>query len=223
MDGKELLKHLMREAGENPNSIANKLKKRSLQSQIQRFIDGATKEPRVSTLQPVADFFQIPVQALFVEEIAHEIAFDRDFLTEHEKAFDTQEQQAMLAPLKAYMVKRDWDATDLARALNKSVNYCQQLLGGNLRLSHDLIEQYMVELSPTAKSPTAVYTVNQLKVGNGLADLIVQLGIELEKIDVRARKPVSEAIKEVLASPEQAKYYASMVNSILSTKQTNAA
>lgn len=70
MSGKKLLVELMRLAKENPNSIANKLDKRTLQSQLQRFLDGYTKEPKRSTLLPVAEHYGISVEAFFDEELA---------------------------------------------------------------------------------------------------------------------------------------------------------
>lgn len=63
----------MRLAKENPNSIANKLEKRTLQSQLQRFLDGYTKEPKRSTLLPVAEHYGISVEAFFNEELAERL------------------------------------------------------------------------------------------------------------------------------------------------------
>lgn len=70
MDPRELLKYLMDKAGENPNSLASALKQRTKQPQIYKFLEGMAKEPRRSTLQPIADHYQIPVEALYDPVIA---------------------------------------------------------------------------------------------------------------------------------------------------------
>jgi len=80
MDGKALLKALMKEAKLNPNALADILKNRSLQSQITRFTDGSTRNPRWETLKPVADYFGIRVEAFFDSEAADLVARQRGFL-----------------------------------------------------------------------------------------------------------------------------------------------
>lgn len=65
-----LLVKLMHSSGDNPNSLANKLKNRNMQSLLQRFMGGATKEPRRSSLKPVADFYGVQVDAFFNPELA---------------------------------------------------------------------------------------------------------------------------------------------------------
>jgi hypothetical protein len=80
MDGRQLLKALMAQAGENPNSLADALKSRSLQSQIQRFVDGKTRNPRWSTLDPVAKHYGLKVEAFLDDEAAEEVAVARGLL-----------------------------------------------------------------------------------------------------------------------------------------------
>jgi transcriptional regulator with XRE-family HTH domain len=80
MDGKDLLKALMKEAGLNPNALADRLKKRSLQSQVTRFLDGSTRNPRWDTLRPVAEFFNVGVEAFFDSDIADQVAQERGLL-----------------------------------------------------------------------------------------------------------------------------------------------
>lgn len=79
MDGKDLLKALMKEANLNPNALADILKNRSLQSQITRYVDGSTRNPRWDTLKPVADYFEVRVEAFFDPDVAAEIAGQRGF------------------------------------------------------------------------------------------------------------------------------------------------
>lgn len=73
----------MAQAKVNPNSLADTLKNRSLQSQIQRFLDGKTKHPRWETLKPVADYLGIRVEALFDSEVAIDTAIQRGLIETH--------------------------------------------------------------------------------------------------------------------------------------------
>jgi hypothetical protein len=73
MDPKELLTELMRVEGVNPNALATLLKKKSLQSQIHKFLSGVAKEPRRTTLGPVAAHYKIPVEAFYDPALAAEI------------------------------------------------------------------------------------------------------------------------------------------------------
>lgn len=80
MTGPELLRLLMKERGLNPNALADALRDRRFQSQIQRFITGKTKSPRPETLEPIARFFNVGVEAFISPEIADRIAQDRGFI-----------------------------------------------------------------------------------------------------------------------------------------------
>ena len=74
MDGPKLLKLLMDKRGMNPNALADVLRSRTLQSQVQRYLAGKTKSPRPETLKPVAKFFDIGVEAFYQPTIAQEVA-----------------------------------------------------------------------------------------------------------------------------------------------------
>lgn len=65
MDPKQLLQALMKRDKDNPHSLAEKLKQKTGQPQIYKFLNGVAKEPRRSTLQPVADFYGISVEAFY--------------------------------------------------------------------------------------------------------------------------------------------------------------
>lgn len=80
MNGRQLLKALMNAAGENPNSLADALGARTLQSQIARFVDGRTRNPRWSTLEPVARHYGVKVEAFLDDEAAETVAIARGFL-----------------------------------------------------------------------------------------------------------------------------------------------
>lgn len=80
MQGKELLIALMERAKENANSLADTLNDRALQSAIQRFITGATKSPRWETFRPVADYYGIPLAALYEPEETIKAAISKGIL-----------------------------------------------------------------------------------------------------------------------------------------------
>lgn len=77
MDGPGLLTALMAAAHENAYAVATSLKKPSLQSYIWKFTNGVAKEPRRSSLQPLADRYSVPVEAFYDPKIAEQIAIER--------------------------------------------------------------------------------------------------------------------------------------------------
>ncbi len=72
MNTRELLKLLMATANDNPNSLSQKTK--VPQPTIFRFISGEAREPRRSTLAPIAKHYGIPIEALFDAKEAAQIA-----------------------------------------------------------------------------------------------------------------------------------------------------
>lgn len=74
MEPRELLRQLMKAHGLNSNSLAAKTNGKTKQPQIHRFLSGEAKEPKRSTLEPIALYFKIPVDALFDKRIASEVA-----------------------------------------------------------------------------------------------------------------------------------------------------
>jgi len=70
MEPRKLLQLLMDKRGLNPSSLARATKDRTKQPQIYRFLKGEAKEPKRSTLEPVAEVLGIPVEALFDAETA---------------------------------------------------------------------------------------------------------------------------------------------------------
>ena len=67
-------------AGENAHGIAASLKRPALQSYIWKFINGRAKEPRRSSLQPLADHYRVSVEAFYSETKATEVAAERGLL-----------------------------------------------------------------------------------------------------------------------------------------------
>lgn len=74
MNPRDLLQKLMDKHGLNPNSLSRKTHGKTKQPQIYRFLNGEAKEPKRSTLEPVAAFFGIEVDALFDRRVAEATA-----------------------------------------------------------------------------------------------------------------------------------------------------
>jgi hypothetical protein len=84
----ELVAALMRAQGLGAYPLARRLKKPGLQSQIHRFINGQVAAPARSTAEPLARFFELPVDAIYDEKVATRIARERN----------VQEQQSSAPP-----------------------------------------------------------------------------------------------------------------------------
>lgn len=65
LSGPDLLRTLMKTAGDNTNSLSAKLNNKTTQPQIFKFLNDTTKEPKRSTLSPIADHYGVPVDAFF--------------------------------------------------------------------------------------------------------------------------------------------------------------
>ncbi len=74
MEPRKLLTLLMDSKNLNPNSLSEKLKNATTQSQIHRFETGKTREPKQATLRPVAEFFGLPVEVFYSEDLADSVA-----------------------------------------------------------------------------------------------------------------------------------------------------
>lgn len=72
MTPQDLLRELMRRSGDNPNSLSNKVNGRTKQPQIYKFLEGISKEPKRSTLEPIADFYGVPVEAFYDASLAQQ-------------------------------------------------------------------------------------------------------------------------------------------------------
>ena len=74
MKTRELFRELLFRSNLNASGLAEKLKDQGTQqAQLSRFSSGITKEPKRSTLLPVADYYGISVEAFFNEELAAQI------------------------------------------------------------------------------------------------------------------------------------------------------
>lgn len=60
----------MEQQGLNPYSLSRRLDGKTKQPQLHRFLSNDALEPRRATLAPVAEYFGIPLEALFDDEVA---------------------------------------------------------------------------------------------------------------------------------------------------------
>ena len=72
VEPREFLKLLMKRKGFNTTSLAAATDDKSKQPQIYRFVHGETKEPKRSTLEPVARVLGVPVDAFFDKAVMRE-------------------------------------------------------------------------------------------------------------------------------------------------------
>lgn len=78
MEPRQLLKALMKQAGDTPSSLARALKhEKATQPQIHKFAEGVVREPRRAMLAPIADHYGVPLDAFYDTDIAEQIAVQR--------------------------------------------------------------------------------------------------------------------------------------------------
>lgn len=65
MDGRTFFQTLLDSKKLNPTSLAIKIERPTLQSTLQRYLEGKTKEVRRSTFEPVAEFFKVSIDAFY--------------------------------------------------------------------------------------------------------------------------------------------------------------
>lgn len=73
----QLLYALMSRAQIGSNALAVAIGQPGLQGQIHRWMHGLVAHPRATTAQPIAAYFSVPMEALYVEEVATKIAKER--------------------------------------------------------------------------------------------------------------------------------------------------
>lgn len=82
MEPRHLLQWLIDRDGLNSSSLARQIKgsgvsdRPTSQPQIHKFLCGVALEPKRATLQPVADYFRIPLDAFYNGEIAERVLSD---------------------------------------------------------------------------------------------------------------------------------------------------
>lgn len=80
MEPRELLQLLMDRDGLNSSSLAVRINHATTQPQIHKFLSGKAKEPKRSTLAPIAMHFRIPLDALYDSAVAEEIAKQKQLI-----------------------------------------------------------------------------------------------------------------------------------------------
>lgn len=83
MRGADLLHLLLLNSRTNPNALSVALNGAVSQSQIQKFLKGTAKEPRRTTLEPIAKHFKVPVDAFYDPNLAWKTAVTRGIIPIH--------------------------------------------------------------------------------------------------------------------------------------------
>ncbi|ANN66454.1 helix-turn-helix domain-containing protein [Bordetella bronchialis] len=108
MDARALLKALMDKTGDTQNSLAQKTK--VPQPTIHRFLSGTAKEPRLSTFEPIAKYFGIPVEAFVSDKARADVVA----MLHHQKMAKTP--ATIGKTMKMLRMVRGLSVGDLARA-----------------------------------------------------------------------------------------------------------
>jgi transcriptional regulator with XRE-family HTH domain len=133
MHGSELLKALMDRDGLNSNSLAVKLRNKSLQSHVYRYLKGVAKEPKIETLRPIAEHFDVPLAAFYDSALAEQVAVERGLL-EGSMAQPRPTTEKTLSPSDAF----DAALEVIAKALTEVDEEARALVGHSLsRLAQD--------------------------------------------------------------------------------------
>lgn len=93
MRGRDLLKLLLIHHRMNPNQLATALHGKVGQPQIHKFLKGDAKEPRRTTLAPIAAYFRAPLDAFYDESVAWDYALSQGLLPASSPLTDGKEAQ----------------------------------------------------------------------------------------------------------------------------------
>lgn len=139
MKTRELLAALMERSKENPHSLSVSLRGRVKQPQIYKFINGISKEPRRTTLEPIADYYGVSVEAFYDEGMAAQLLAQMQSGVALGKCLPgKQEGQAVYtkdpiaAPVstsesaKTYILERAWPFETVSRELWDSLTERQK-------------------------------------------------------------------------------------------------
>jgi hypothetical protein len=110
MTPQALLNALMERDGLNPTSLAKKVKKPSLQSNIHKFLTNTGMQPRPATMQPVADAFSVDIRAFYDERVATQEAVRCGF----EESGKGPVVQELRAPYAEKVVELKWQDSKLS-------------------------------------------------------------------------------------------------------------
>lgn len=63
--------------GLNSNSLAMRLRNKSMQSHVYRYLKGVAKDPKRETLRPIAEHFGVPLAAFYDASLADQVAAEQ--------------------------------------------------------------------------------------------------------------------------------------------------
>lgn len=89
MQGRELLKLLLKKQGLTPNGFVTRMNGRVKQPTLHKFLELGGRESRRSTLQPIADYFSIPIEAFYDDFLADKIAYQMGLIESSDISADT--------------------------------------------------------------------------------------------------------------------------------------
>lgn len=76
MQGRELFMLLLKKRGLTLNGFVSVMKGKVKQPTLHKFLRTSTRESRRSTLQPIAEYFDVPLEAFYDDFLADKIAFN---------------------------------------------------------------------------------------------------------------------------------------------------
>ncbi|SFF15024.1 helix-turn-helix domain-containing protein [Paracidovorax wautersii] len=107
MTGPQLLQLLMDTRGLNPNALAEALKGATGQPQISKYVKNQIQEPRRKTLQPIADYFRVPIDAFYDPDLADKTARELGILADDDSEFlEPPALHRVAEPPVAYAIPR---------------------------------------------------------------------------------------------------------------------
>lgn|GEM_PF-4595194 len=163
MSTRNLLRELLHRSGLKPAGLAQRLKDQGVtQPQLSRFLGGTTKEPKRSTLAPVADYYGISVEAFFDEALA--AALLRDIA---DGTFTVQRRKA--GARAAPRVARGASAATNAAAIEEAL----QLLADQIDLVSDATQRQRIaqQLQTLALAPDSA------KARQGVLEALAQAAV----------------------------------------------
>lgn len=118
MTGPQLLQLLMDTRGLNPNALADALKGATGQPQISKYVKGQIQEPRRKTLQPIADYFRISIDAFYDPDLADQTARELGILVDDDSEFlEPPARHRVAEPAVAYAIPRNYTTRDSLKQL----------------------------------------------------------------------------------------------------------
>lgn len=121
MHGSELLHLLLVRRGMRPNALATALNGQVKQPQIHKFLTGTAKEPRRTTLAPIAKYFDVPIDAFYDQQLAWQTAVKLGLLPSNVPQAPPAPQAGLIARESSapYALHPSRESVSLSQALRK--------------------------------------------------------------------------------------------------------